>query len=66
MNLDILKGNWKQLRGNMKSEFGKLTDDEIMQAEGEASKLAGLIQEKYGLTKDEAENRINAFLRKHS
>lgn len=66
MNLDILKGSWKQLKGDFKSEFGKLTDDEIMQAEGEATKLAGLIQEKYGLTKEEAEERIDSFLKKNS
>ena len=43
MNLDQLKGNWKQLKGDLKSEFGKLTDDEIMQAEGEATVLVGKI-----------------------
>ncbi|RBP48719.1 CsbD family protein [Arenicella xantha] len=65
MNLDQLKGNWKQLTGNLKSEFGKLTDDEIKQAEGEADVLAGKIQEKYGITKEEAKDKINEFLAKH-
>ena len=62
MNLDQLKGNWKQLKGDLKSEFGKLTDDEIMQAEGEATALLGKIQEKYGITKEEAEEKLDNFL----
>lgn len=66
MNLDILKGNWKQLKGKLKSEFGELTDDELMQAEGDATALTGVLQEKYGLTKDEAEKRIDSFLKKNS
>ena len=66
MNLEQLKGNWKQLKGNIKSEFGDLTDDELMQAEGEAENLSGVIQEKYGLTKQQAEEKIDDFMSKHS
>lgn len=66
MNLDQLKGNWKQLKGSLKSEFGELTDDELMQAEGDAEKLAGIVQEKYGLTKEQAEDKIDAFMKKQS
>jgi uncharacterized protein YjbJ (UPF0337 family) len=66
MNLDQLKGNWKQLKGNLKSEFGELTDDEVMQAEGDAESLSGIVQEKYGLTKEPAEDKIDAFMAKHS
>ncbi|GHA13264.1 CsbD family protein [Arenicella chitinivorans] len=65
MNLDQLKGNWKQLKGDLKSEFGKLTDDEIMQAEGEATVLLGKIQEKYGVTKEQAEEKLDDFLARH-
>ncbi len=65
MNLDFLKGNWKQIKGELKSEFGKLSDDEIMQAEGEATALIGKLQEKYGITKEEAEKRLNSFLDEH-
>ncbi|MCL4154530.1 UNVERIFIED_CONTAM: hypothetical protein GTU68_041332 [Idotea baltica] len=66
MNLDQLKGNWKQLKGKIKSEFGDLTDDEVMEAEGEAERLAGIVQKKYGLTKEEAEDKVDAFAKKHS
>ncbi len=65
MNLDQLKGNWKQLKGDLKSEFGKLTDDEIMQAEGEATVLVGKIQEKYGVTKEQAKEKLDEFLARH-
>lgn len=65
MNLDQLKGNWKQLKGDLKSEFGKLTDDEIMQAEGEATVLVGKIQEKYGVTKEKAKEKLDEFLERH-
>lgn len=66
MNSDQLKGNWKQLKGKLKSEFGELTDDEVMQAEGDAENLAGIIQEKYGVTKEEAEDKIDSFMKKYS
>lgn len=66
MNLDQLKGNWKQLAGGIKAEFGKLTDDEIMEAEGNAEKLSGVVQEKYGLTKEEAEKKVDETLKKLS
>ena len=66
MNLDQLQGNWKKLKGEIKSEFGELSDDEIMQAEGESEKLTGLVQEKYGLTKEQAEEKLDSFLKKFS
>ena len=66
MNLDQLKGNWKQLQGKLKSEFGELTDDDLMKAEGEAENLAGIVQEKYGISKEKAEEKIDAFLKKNS
>jgi uncharacterized protein YjbJ (UPF0337 family) len=65
MNLDQLKGNWKQLKGDLKSEFGKLTDDEIMQAEGESEVLLGKIQEKYGITKEKAKEKLDDFMARH-
>ncbi|WP_299676517.1 CsbD family protein [uncultured Roseobacter sp.] len=62
MNWDIIKGNWKQMKGQVQSKWGELTDDEIDQAEGDRERLAGLIQERYGVAKDEAERQIDAFI----
>ncbi len=61
MNNDILKGNWKQLTGEIKSKWGELTDDEIQQAEGERDRFVGLIQERYGMAKADAEAEVDRF-----
>ena len=65
MNQDILEGKWKQLRGEIRETWGELTDDEIDQIAGKLDKLAGILQEKYGWTRDEAERHIDDFLRKY-
>lgn len=64
MNVDQLKGNWQKLTGNIKAEFGKLSDDDVMQAEGNIEILLGTIQEKYGIGKEEAKEKLDAFLQK--
>jgi len=61
MNEDRIKGQWKQLKGKLKSKWGDLTDDDLDVAEGDAEYLAGKIQERYGLTKDEAKKQIKEF-----
>lgn len=61
MNKDIFKGHWKEFKGKIKEQWGKLTDDEITQLEGKAEGLAGLLQKRYGYTKDRAEKDIEAF-----
>ncbi len=65
MNWDTVKGNWKQMTGKVKEEWGDLTDDEIMEAEGDRDQLVGKIQKKYGIAKDEAEKQVDAFAAKH-
>ena len=55
MNTDVVKGKWKQLKGNMKEMWGKLTDDDIEQINGNYDKLVGKIQERYGHSKEQAE-----------
>ena len=59
MNKDIFKGNWKQFKGKAKKQWGKLTDDDLDVVEGNADILAGKIQERYGITKDEAKKQID-------
>ena len=61
MNWDIIKGNWSQMTGDIKTKWGELTDDEIDQAAGEREKFVGLLQEKYGLAKADAETEIDKF-----
>lgn len=61
MNNDIVAGKWKQLIGKAKTAWGDLTDDELTRVEGNAERLSGLIQERYGKTKEEAEKEVRAF-----
>lgn len=61
MNWDIVEGNWKQFKGMVKAEWGKLTDDHLDVIDGKRDALAGRIQEIYGTTKEEAEQQIKRF-----
>jgi len=63
MNWDIVKGNWKQFRGRVKEQWGDLTDDDLERIDGLRDRLTGRLQEKYGLTKDEANTRIHEWER---
>ena len=65
MNSDTLKGQWKQLKGRTKAAWGKLTDDDLTRIEGNAERLSGVIQERYGCTREEAENQIQDFIDKN-
>jgi len=59
MNDDILAGKWKQVRGQAKEWWGKLTDDDLDKVEGKVERLVGLLQEKYGYTKEAAMKEID-------
>lgn len=61
MNQDILKGQWRQIRGNVRSTFGKLTDDDLEVINGDAEALMGKIQERYGYTREQASDAWNRF-----
>lgn len=58
---DELLGKWKQQVGAAKIMWGKLTEDELLKAEGRQQKLAGLVQERYAITRDEAEKQVEKF-----
>jgi len=62
MNRDQLKGKWKQFVGAAKAKWGRLTNDDWLTCEGDAEKLAGKIQERYGESKEEAEKKIDELL----
>ena len=59
MNHDIFAGHWKQMRGRLKSWWGKLSDDDFEWIEGQKDKLIGLVQEKYGYTRDQAQEEVD-------
>jgi uncharacterized protein YjbJ (UPF0337 family) len=61
MNWDIAEGNWKQFKGLITARWGKLTDDHLDVIAGKREVLAGIIQESYGITKDEVERQIKSF-----
>ena len=63
MNSDQLKGNWKQFVGKAKEEWGRLTDNDWKVVEGKRDQLVGKIQERYGITREEAERQLGDFER---
>ncbi len=61
-NTDILKGKWKEIKGDVKTKWGKLTDDDLTEIEGNTEKFAGILQKRYGYSKDEAEREYKNFM----
>jgi uncharacterized protein YjbJ (UPF0337 family) len=61
MNEDIIKGKWKQLKGTLQTQWGKLTKDDVDYSEGNAEYLAGRLQERYGWARDRAEKEIRDY-----
>ena len=59
MNKDVFEGKWKQMRGQAKDWWGKLTDDDLERVGGKYDQFVGLLQEKYGYTRERAEEEIN-------
>ncbi len=61
MNWDRIEGNWKQLTGNVKSQWGKLTDDDLVEIKGNREVLEGKLQERYGIAKDEVKRQVDTW-----
>ena len=61
MNWDQVQGKWKEFKGQVKQQWGKLTDDDLDQIEGKRDELAGRIQSRYGWAKEKAHEEIEAF-----
>lgn len=61
MNEDRIEGNWKQVKGKVKEQWGKLTDDDLDVIAGKRDQLLGRIQERHGIAKDEAERQVKTF-----
>ena len=62
MNEDILQGKWAQLKGKVKEQWGKLTDDEIDQLDGKKDQLVGKVQERYGIARDQTARDVDNWL----
>jgi uncharacterized protein YjbJ (UPF0337 family) len=62
---DILQGKWHELKGQVKQQWGKLTDDDMTKLTGKQEELAGVLQKRYGYSKEQAEREINDWLRAH-
>jgi uncharacterized protein YjbJ (UPF0337 family) len=63
-NRDVLAGQWKQVRGKAKQAWGKLTDNDLDRITGRFEELSGLIQQRYGYTKEKAEQEVANFIDK--
>ena len=61
MNWDRIEGGWKQFTGKVKETWGDLTDDDLTEIAGKRDQLAGKIQARYGVAKDEADRQISNF-----
>jgi uncharacterized protein YjbJ (UPF0337 family) len=61
MNRDTTQGKFTQLKGKIKEQWGKLTDDEIDELEGKSEILAGKLQERYGMNREDAEREVREF-----
>jgi len=64
MNVDILKGKWKEMKGKVKEQWGNLTDDDLDRIEGRSDQVIGLLQQRYGYAKDKAEEEYNRFVQR--
>ena len=63
MNWDQIEGKWKQVSGNFREKWGRLTDDDLTTINGRRDQLVGKIQERYGLAKEAAEKQVDEFIR---
>ena len=66
MTNQLAAGVWHQIKGKAKEQWGKLTDDDLKQLEGNSEMLAGKLQQRYGWAKDEAERRAQEFRARHN
>ena len=62
MNKDIFKGKWAQMKGGIRTQWGKMTDDDVDQIQGDAEKFIGKLQERYGYGREQAEKELNDFM----
>lgn len=64
MNADILRGKWNQIKGKAKQKWGQLTDDDLDRVQGSRDELVGVIQERYGKSKEDVEKEVDSWYSK--
>jgi uncharacterized protein YjbJ (UPF0337 family) len=64
VNKDILAGNWKQLKGLIQQQWGKLTDDDLSRIGGSWDRLIGAVQERYGIERQEAKDQVEEYIKR--
>lgn len=62
MNWDLVEGKWKELKGSVRSKWGKLTDDDLENVAGKKEQLIGRIQQRYGMQRDKAEAEVDSWI----
>ena len=65
MNADILKGKWKEIRGEVKRKWGRLTDNDLTEIAGTDEKLFGFLQKRYGYAREKAEEEYKRFMARY-
>lgn len=65
LNWDTIRGSWNQLKGDIKQQWGKLTDDDMAELQGNKDELVGKVQKRYGLTREAAERQVDEWARHH-
>jgi len=65
MNKDILAGKWKQVKGKVRDWWGDVTDDDVAQINGKFETFVGVLQERYGYSREQAEEEIDRFMREY-
>lgn len=65
MNEDIVKGKWKELKGNVRQQWGKLTNDDVDRLKGTQEELIGLLQQRYGYEQEQAKKEINDWAKRY-
>ncbi len=64
INQDVLEGKWKQVRGQVKQQWGRLTDNQLDRIKGRTEELVGLLQENYGYTQERAQKEVDDFVQR--
>lgn len=66
MNKDIIAGKWKEIKGDLRKAWGNVTDDEWEKTKGDATAIAGILQQKYGFAKEDASEKVGKLMEKYT